>query len=168
MWIHISSDTLHICILLFPSTSMPKGWHLGNSSSQLPCSPSGPKVPLCNLLNGCKGSSSYPLAFSLKALTGSMNTHRAAEPGCRTAGKKPQWCCFQKPHVNQHTANNSPHVKVPSLYAIAPGLCCHLSCTQTLLGRELAGTDQRHNRDHFVILMSWVIKFQSRVTLLGI
>lgn len=101
-----------------------------------------------------------------------MNTHRAAEPGCRlstTVGKKPRWCCFQKLHVYQHTANSSwdhsPYVKVPSLYVIALGLCCHLSCTQTLFG---VGTDLRHNRDHFVILMQWVIKFQCRVTFLGI
>lgn len=152
---------------------MPKGWHLRKSSHQLLCSVSGPKAILCNPVIGCKGSSSYWLVFSLMALTGSMNTHRAAEPGCRlstTVGKKPRWCCFQKLHVYQHTANSSwdhsPHVKVPSLYVMAPGLCCHLSCTQTLFGRVLVGTDQRHNRDHFVILMLWVIKFQCRVTLL--
>lgn len=110
MWIYISSDSLHICILLFPSISMPEGWHLRNSSCQLPCSISGLKAPLCSPANGCKGSSSYWLDFSLLALTGSMNTHRAAEPGCRLGpaiGKKPQGCCFQKPYIYQHTVNSS-------------------------------------------------------------
>lgn len=128
---------------------------------------SGPKVTPCNPVNGCKGSSSYWLVFSLMALTGSMNTHRAAEQA-QTVGKKPWWCCFQKLHTASSSWDHSPYVKVPSLYVMAPGLCCHLSCTQTLFRRVVVGTDQRHNRDHSVILMLWVIKSQYRVTLLRI
>lgn len=162
MWIYISSDTLHICILLFPSINMPEGWHLRNSSCQLPCSISGLKAPLCSPANGCKGSSSYWLDFSLLALTGSMNTHRAAEPGCRlgpTIGKKPQWCCFQKLHTYQHTADSSWDHSLSAKVLLS-------ACNSPwfVLSPQLH-SDTLWER---VIWMLWVIKFQCRATLLGI